>query len=48
MSKYWILIKLVYKTILRPLVAEKVASTAAEWDDVLLAALDRLFDCNGS
>jgi len=44
MTKYWIIIKLVYRTVLRPLVAEKVASTDAQWDDFLLKGLDKLFD----
>jgi len=44
MTKYWIIVKLVYKSILRPLVAEKVASSDAQWDDLVLRALDKLFD----
>jgi len=47
MTKYWILLKLAYGTILRPLVKEKVESTDAQWDDLLLKALDKLFDYNG-
>ena len=47
MTKYWFIIKLVYKTVLRPLVKEKVESTDAKWDDFLLSALDRIFDCDG-
>lgn len=47
MNKYFVLLKLAYAEILRPLVAEKVASTDAKWDDIVLKALDKLFDYNG-
>lgn len=40
----FILIKLAYKSILRPLVAEKVADTETKFDDFLLKVLDKLFD----
>jgi hypothetical protein len=47
MTKYWVIIKLVYSTVLRPLVEEKVKSTDAQWDDYLLTALDRIFGYDG-
>jgi len=47
-SKLFTLIKLAYATLLRPLVAEKVQSSDAQWDDIVLAVLDKIFDYDGS
>lgn len=40
-------IKLIYSTILRPLVSEKVADSASQIDDFLLSVLDKIFDYDG-
>jgi len=42
------LIKLAYVSILRPLVKEKVESSDTQFDDFLLAVLDKIFDYNGT
>ena len=42
------LIKIAYATILRPLVVEKVQSSPTQFDDLLLAILDKIFDYDGS
>jgi len=48
MSKMvWNVVKMVYGTILRPLVEEKVAGTEAQWDDFVLGMLDRIFEYHG-
>ena len=44
--KYYLVIKLVYRTILRPLVEDKVASSDAQWDDILLSVIDKVFGYN--
>jgi hypothetical protein len=38
------LIKAAYSTLLRPLVAEKVADSTSKIDDFVLSLLDKLFD----
>ena len=38
------LIKMAYASLLRPLVAEKVADSASQIDDFILGILDKLFD----
>ena len=40
----WLIVKLVYKTLLRKLVEKAVLSTDTEWDDKILVMLDALFD----
>lgn len=42
--KFWILIKLIYATVLRPIVAEKVETSPTEVDDFVLDILDKIFD----
>ena len=42
------LIKIAYATILRPLVVEKVQSSTTQFDDLLLAILDKIFDHDDS
>ena len=49
MSKgIWTIVKLVYKTILRPLVFKAIDDPDSEVDDFVLALLDRIFDYNNS
>ncbi len=47
-TKVFLLVKLAYSTLLRPLVAEKVQSSDAQWDDVVLSVLDKIFDYDGN
>ena len=45
MSKsLFLLIKLAYKTILRPLVVEKITASPTQIDDFCLSVLDKLFN----
>jgi len=37
------ILRVVYVEILRPLVAEKVESSDAQWDDTVLDILDKVF-----
>jgi len=46
-TPFFTLIKLAYQSILRPLVAEKVADSKSQIDDFLLGILDKLFDYDG-
>jgi len=46
--KFWILIKMIYATILRPIVAEKVQTSPTEIDDFVLSLLDKIFDYDGN
>lgn len=41
---FWILIKMIYGVILRPLVAEKIETSPGEIDDFVLEILDKIFD----
>jgi len=43
-KKIFQIFKSVYATIIRPLVAEKVADSESEIDDFVLSVLDKLFD----
>ena len=46
-KKLFGIIKVVYATILRPLVVDKVKASPTQIDDTILKMLDSLFDCNG-
>jgi len=41
------LVKMAYKTLLRPLVVKAVNDPDADWDDVLMGVIDRIFDYDG-
>ncbi len=43
----YVIAKLAYRTLLRGLVAEKVADSASKIDDVILSLFDKLFDYDG-
>ncbi len=47
-TKWFKLVKLVYSTILRPLVVDKIQQSQTEVDDFLLSVLDKIFDYNGN
>jgi len=40
----WALAKIAYRTILRPLVIEKIDNPNSEIDDVIIKILDSIFD----
>ena len=46
--KLWVIIKLVYKEILRPLLVEAIENPEKEWDDWVLKFLDSIFEYDGS
>jgi hypothetical protein len=46
-SKVWLLIKMAYTSILRPLVVEKVEQSDSQIDDFVLKILDKIFDYDG-
>ena len=43
-GKLFLLIKMAYASILRPLVAEKIETSPNQIDDVVLGILDKIFD----
>lgn len=44
----WNVVKMIYGTILRPLVEEKISDSESQIDDFVLAMLDRIFEYRGS
>ena len=42
--KLWVIIMLIYKTILRELVVKAIDDPDSEVDDLILKILDRIFD----
>uniref|UniRef100_A0A6M3IGJ2 Uncharacterized protein n=2 Tax=viral metagenome TaxID=1070528 RepID=A0A6M3IGJ2_9ZZZZ len=47
-TKVWLLIKMAYTSILRPLVIEKVEQSDSQIDDFVLNILDKIFDYDGT
>ena len=43
-TSLWALIRMAYKSILRPLVVEKIKSSPSQIDDFVLSVLDKLFN----
>ena len=47
-TPFFKLIRMVYATILRPLVVDKIATSPGQIDDFVLSVLDKIFDHDGT